>query len=108
MGTQMNQSLSPDDLQTIRRAFDRVSARAWGVAYGLLSALGLFVATIVLVIKGGPNAGAHLGLLSNYFPGFDINVTGAAIGAVYAFVVGYIGGWTIGTLYNFFVERTSN
>ena len=80
----MSDALSPEDLRAIRRAFERVSARGWGLALGLLSAMGLFAATLILVIKGGPDPGAHLRLLGNYFPGFDIGIGGAAIGAAYA------------------------
>ena len=98
--------LSPAELEAIRRAFERVSAHGWGLAVGVLCGLGLFVATMVLVIKGGPNAGAHLGLLSNYFPGFDIDVLGACIGACWAAAVGYAAGWVAGSSYNFFVSRS--
>jgi hypothetical protein len=51
-------------------------------------------------VKGGPDAGAHLGLLANYFPGYDISFGGAAVGALWAFLVGYVAGWTVGTVYN--------
>ncbi len=47
------------------------------------------VATLALVIKGGEDVGTHLGLLSNFFPGYEVSVGGACIGFVYAFVLGY-------------------
>lgn len=103
----MSEQLSQSELDAIRRAFERVSARGWGVALGLLCGLGLFAATAVLVVKGGPDPGAHLGLLSNYFPGFAVTFAGAAIGAVYAFIGGFIAGWTVGTVYNLFVDRAA-
>jgi ABC-type uncharacterized transport system fused permease/ATPase subunit len=89
---------APD--QELARAVARLNARAWGIAIGLLSGLGLFIATIVLVIKGGPNPGPHLILLRIYFPGYRISVLGAVVGFVYAFVVGYALGRLIGTVYN--------
>ena len=67
----------------------RASARAWGIATGLVLGVGLFVATLWLVIKGGPDAGSHLGRLGQVFPGYDVTVRGSFIGLVYAFVVGY-------------------
>ena len=82
--------------QTIRR----LNARAWGVAVGLLSGSGLFLATMFLVIRGGENVGQHLELLSIYFPGYRVSVLGSFIGFVYAFVVGYAFGRLIGFLYN--------
>ena len=53
----------------LRRAILRLNERAWGIAVGMLLGMGLFVATIVLVLKGGPRVGLHLSLLSRYFPG---------------------------------------
>ncbi len=67
----------------------RAGARAWGIATGLVLGFGLFAATLVLVIKGGPEKGAHLGRLSQVFPGYDVTVGGAFLGLLYAFVVGY-------------------
>ena len=67
----------------------RVNARAWGLATGLLSALALFAATNVLVIKGGEDVGSHLGRLSNVLPGYSVTFVGSLVGFVYAFVIGY-------------------
>lgn len=67
----------------------RVNARAWGVATGLLLGGGLFVATNVLVMKGGDDVGQHLGHLAVVLPGYDVTVAGSFIGFVYLFVVGY-------------------
>lgn len=86
--------------EQIDTAIRRLNARAWGIAVGLLFGGGLFLATIVLVVKGGANVGAHLGLLSNYFPGYDVTVVGSFVGFVYAFVLGYGTGRVIGSVYN--------
>lgn len=67
----------------------RVGARAWGIATGLVLGGALFLATIALVVQGGPNVGAHLGRLGLVLPGYDVSVAGAFIGFVYAFVIGY-------------------
>jgi hypothetical protein len=67
----------------------RVGARAWGIATGLIFGGGLFVATLVLVLKGGADKGQHLGRLSRVLPGYDITFGGACVGFVYAFVIGY-------------------
>jgi hypothetical protein len=68
----------------------RLNARAWGIATGLLFGGGLFLATIFLVIRGGPMVGQHLRLLSVFFPGYQVTWLGAIIGFVYAFVLGYV------------------
>src|ERR1700741_1593055 len=67
----------------------RINARAWGVAVGALLGLGLFVATLVLVWKGGSDAGAHLGRLANVLPGYRVSYGGAFLGLGYGFFIGY-------------------
>jgi hypothetical protein len=84
----------------LQRAIQRLNERAWGIAVGLLGGLGLFAATNVLVIKGGENVGAHLGLLSQYFPGYSVTFLGSIVGFVYTFVLGYVLGRLIGAVYN--------
>ena len=78
----------------------RLNARAWGIATGLLLGSGLFLATIFLVIRGGPNVGQHLVMLRAFFPGYSVTVLGAFIGFIYAFVLGYGLGRIIGSVYN--------
>lgn len=91
---------TPEERQALERAVRRLNERAWGITLGLLLGTGLFVATIVLVIKGGPAVGRHLGLLANYFPGYDVTVLGSFIGFIYAFVLGYGLGRVVGSVYN--------
>lgn len=95
---------APD--QALQVAIRRLNARAWGIAIGLLAGVGLFIATNVLVIKGGPNVGQHLRLLSVYFPGYSVTFVGSLVGFVYAFVVGYGLGRLIGSVYNRLVGPT--
>ena len=86
------------------QAILRLHGRAWGIAVGLLLGGGLFLATNFLVLKGGPNVGAHLGLLAVYFPGYRVTFVGSLIGFVYLFVIGYALGRLIGTVYNRLVD----
>ena len=83
----------------------RLNGRAWGLALGLLAAFGLFTATNILVIKGGSDVGQHLGLLANYFPGYDVTFLGSFVGAFYAFAVGYLVGRVVCLVYNFAARR---
>jgi hypothetical protein len=78
----------------------RLNARAWGIAIGLMSGLGLFIATNVLVVKGGEVVGPHLSLLGTYLPGYRVTFVGSLIGFVYLFVIGYGFGRLIGEVYN--------
>jgi riboflavin transporter FmnP len=97
-------SLTPRTTQALEtagvtRSFARLHGRAWGIAMGLLAGLGLLVATWTLVFIGGQNVGSHLGLLSNFFPGYSVTIHGGLIGFVYAFVTGYAFGRLIGSVY---------
>ena len=74
---------------SVQNTLERANARAWGIATGLVLGLGLFVATAWLVAKGGADAGAHLGRLGQVLPGYSVTWTGAALGALYGFVIGY-------------------
>ena len=103
----MNDRVAASELPQVRKALLRMSQQGWGIGVGLLFGLGLFVATIVLVFKGGEVVGPHLGLLSVYFPGYSVTLVGSVVGFVYAFVVGYAIGRTISVIYNRIIERYS-
>lgn len=100
---QMPEHLTPREEQAIQKVLVRMNERAWGIAFGMLFGGGLFVATLFLVIKGGPVVGPHLSLLGIYFPGYRVSVLGAFIGFVYGFVLGYAVGRSIGRIYNHLV-----
>ena len=55
-------SLRPDE---VSRAVARIQAGVLAVVCALLGGAGLFLMTIWLVIKGGPNVGQHLQLLDH-------------------------------------------
>ena len=82
-----------------------LSGRAWGLSLALLFGLLLFLATNILVIKGGPNVGEHLGLLSEYLPFYDVTFIGSLIGFAYAFVIGWVLGRVIAFLYGLAARR---
>ena len=101
----MDQRLSDKERELVRQAFEQTSEQGWGLALGVVAALGLFVATVWLVIKGGPVVGPRLGLLSVYFPGYSVTWPGAFIGAAYMFFLGYGAGRVVATIYNRIVRR---
>lgn len=78
----------------------RLNGRAWGLALGFLAGFSLFLATNILVLQGGQDVGAHLGLLAYFFPFYSVTFAGSFIGFAYAFVVGYLVGRLIGLVYN--------
>lgn len=85
----------PDLIPVIRR----LNSRLMGITLGMICGGSLFLATNWLVVRGGHNVGAHLGLLANYFPGYSVSFFGSLIGFVYAFVVGYGMGVAVAAIY---------
>jgi hypothetical protein len=86
--------------ESLNAAILRLNGRAWGIAAGLLLGGGLFVATNILVLKGGERVGPHLRLLAVFFPGYSVTFVGSIIGFIYAFVLGYAVGRLVGSVYN--------
>ncbi|MFZ5610047.1 MAG: hypothetical protein ACOY99_10605 [Pseudomonadota bacterium] len=84
--------------------FARLDNVATAVAGAVVFALGLFLATAILLLKGAPPGvpvGQHLSDLGTFLPGYSVSWAGGAIGAVYAGIVGAILGYVISTLWNF-------
>jgi len=96
----MAEKLTPQEEKLLRHTVARANEQGWGITFGLLAGVGLFLATAILLIRGGENVGQHLALIGIYFPGFSVGWGGAFIGFVYAFVVGYALGRTVATVYN--------
>ena len=96
----MPETVADHELRQIQKTLQRMHEQGWGLACGVLFGLGLFIATNVLVIKGGAVVGPHLGLLGIFFPGYSVTFVGSLIGFVYAFVVGYGFGRTVSVVYN--------
>jgi hypothetical protein len=63
-----------------------------GGAVGTVAAAGLFLATAVLLLRGGEDPGPNLGLLANYLLGFEVSWRGAVVGAAEAGAGGYLFG----------------
>jgi hypothetical protein len=104
----MNRAMDRSRLQTdpagddavIIQALAKLDALALGIAVGLLFGLVVFLATIVLVVKGGDVVGPNLGLLSNYFIGYEVTLQGSLIGFIYGFGSGFVLGGLIAFLRN--------
>jgi hypothetical protein len=90
--------------------FLRLDALMQGVVNGLIAGLALFVATNWLVVQGGqpgPSGeivvGPHLSLLSQFFIGYRVSFVGSLIGSAYAGICGFVVGYCVASMYNWFV-----
>jgi protoporphyrinogen oxidase len=84
----------------LSEAFPKLDRVALGIALGLASGLTLFLATLMLVLKGGEVVGPRLGLLAQYFPGYTVTAEGSLLGLLYGFVAGFVVGWSAAFLRN--------
>lgn len=96
--TKIDQNDSEEEI--LKQAVLRLNGQVIGVVFGIICALGIFVATNWLVLKGGDVVGPHLGLLGQFFIGYSVTFVGSLIGALYGFVIGYVSGLIIGYVYN--------
>ncbi len=97
-------SPNPAD-ESAQRRIVRMDATIWGITAGVLCGIGLFVATNILVLRGGQQVGKHLNLLGHFFPGFKVTFVGSLLGFGYAFAVGFIGTWLFVRVYNLVAQK---
>ena len=100
----MNQIVTTDADELIVKSLAKLDAIALGVSVGTLFALVMFVATNLLVFKGGDEIGPNLVLLSHYFIGYDVTFGGSFFGLVYGFISGAILGFLIAFLRNAVID----
>lgn len=78
----------------------RLNAVILGLILGILLGFGIFLATIILLVKGGEVVGPHLALLGQFFIGYQVTFAGSIIGLLYGFGLGFVIGYIIASLYN--------
>jgi hypothetical protein len=84
----------------LARVFLKLDRQALGLSLGTFAGLFLFLATLILVLKGGDVVGPRLGMLSHYFPGYSVTVNGSLLGLFYGFITGFTCGWGFAFLRN--------
>jgi protoporphyrinogen oxidase len=84
----------------VASAFARYDAVALGTALGTVAGLGLFLATAVLLMSGEGAARPMLSLLGNYFFGYTVSWSGAALGLFEAGLGGFVFGLVLARLLN--------
>lgn len=78
----------------------RLNGTILGLTLGFLFGLGIFIATNILVIRGGEVVGPHLALLGEFFIGYEVTFVGSLISIFYGFGLGFVVGYVIASLYN--------
>lgn len=78
----------------------RIHAGILALVCAVICGVALFIMTAWLLIKGGPNVGAHLRLLSQFLVGYSVTWGGSIVGLCYGMLIGAILGWTIAVIYN--------
>ncbi|HKZ05957.1 MAG TPA: NAD(P)/FAD-dependent oxidoreductase [Methylomirabilota bacterium] len=84
----------------ITAIFPRIDSLALGAASGVVSGALLFLATLILVLKGGAVVGPRLSLLAQFLPGYTVTVTGSLIGLAYGGLLGFLAGWSFAVIRN--------
>lgn len=99
------QRVEPDyAMRAISDAYARYDAPALGLAIGTVVGGFLFLATALLLLRGGDYVGTHLSLLGNYFVGYDVTWSGALIGLAEGALGGFLFGYILATLINITIE----
>lgn len=96
----MTSEIDKAQAEALSRAVARLRAGLTAIVFGMTCGVVLWIATAWLVIRGGHNIGAHLGLLRFYFPGYSVTWPGAFIGLGYGILVGGLGGFILAWTYN--------
>jgi hypothetical protein len=106
----MELTLSKGDQERIlvTRTIARLRAGIVAIVTAMVAGFTLFVATLWLVIKGGPDVGQHLGLLRAYYPGYSVTWVGSFVGLVYGALTGALIGWCVAWLYNILASWRAN
>jgi hypothetical protein len=84
----------------LTRVFSKLDRVALGLSTGITTGMLLFLATLTLVLKGGEDVGPNLQLLSQFFPGYSVTLSGSLLGLFYGFIGGFLGGWGFAFLRN--------
>jgi hypothetical protein len=104
--TQPSEVRGPEPSESVEvflaKAFAPMHKRAMGLAVGLTAAALVALLTVFHVIVRPANA-LSIELLNQYFYGYDVSWRGALVGAWWAFVAGFVGGWFAAFLRNLFI-----
>ena len=99
---QQEEDMSLADI--LKVAFAKLDTVSMGLAVGIVCGLGLFFATVILLLKGGNVIGPRLALLGHFLIGYRVTWIGALIGLIEATFIGYLIGCFCAWLHNSFID----
>jgi protoporphyrinogen oxidase len=91
--------------EALGEVFAKYDAFALGSAIGSVAGGLLFLATAMLLIKGGDTVGPNLSLLGNYLLGYQVSWGGAFLGLFEAGLGGFAFGWVLASMINRVIDR---
>lgn len=89
-----------DLIDILTDVFAKLDPIALGVAVGLVCGVGLFLATAILLLRGGEVVGPRLALLGHYLIGYRVAWAGALLGLIEATTLGFAIGYGCAWLHN--------
>ena len=78
--------------------YQKISPLAFGLSFGILWAVGLVIISILALYSGF--AMSMVNLFTTLYLGYELTLLGVIIGALWAFVDAFIGGFLVAYLYN--------
>ena len=84
---------------------NQLNALAAGLSMGSFWSISMLLCTI-FAIKFD-YADQFMEIMTDVYPGYEISGKGAVIGLLYGFVDGFLGGYLLVWLYNFFAQKLS-
>ena len=88
--------------ESVLLVFAPVHKMALGVAVGTVFGVLIFAVTVFHVVLH-PVGAPDIGLLSQYFYGYEVSWRGAMLGLFWGFVTGFVMGWFVAFVRNFVV-----
>ncbi|MBL7071516.1 MAG: bacteriophage holin [Candidatus Omnitrophica bacterium] len=83
----------------------KFNAKALGFSVGVIWGVAIALVTVIYLFSAKTYGQNFLYALSSIYPGFLPTPAGAFLGLCYGFVDGFIGGWLVAKMYNFFAKE---
>jgi hypothetical protein len=100
----MPETQQPEIPKTVLRAFARIHPVAMGVALGIPAGAVMSFITAVVLLHAHTPLSPDLTLFAQFFIGYSVTWSGAFVGFLWAFAVGFAAGWISAVLRNLIIH----